>query len=789
MVDLGVWQRTIVDSFGRRVAFAEISVTDSLTGQPAELFADVGGTVPLSNPFDANAEGFARFFTFAGYYDVTVSGTGSAQTWVREPLGVPDRPLVRAPEIVSPTEGQTQVNLNFELIGNAFAPLYSQDERAYRQFQAIVAGGSFDAPDFNVLENADSAIIGQVPPNTQIQARMRDVSTRGDESRWSEVVTFTSTDQFVEKPINVSPADGEVDQFPEPTLTASAFETAGIADTHVSSTFRVYETATATLVYTGEQTTGDLTQHTLTTALDINAEFEWEVVYVGETLGPSEPSERTAFATQTALPVAVNSAPSAGAVDVYPGVTLSIAPIATGWNHESTQWRVLRVSDGAVIHDSGVSTSALTSYTLPNDIFEPETQYEWQAQITIAGFDASEWSTATAYTTVAAPIPVLLAPLDGETGLGATPTLEIAPIASPFTQAGSRWRVYRDSDGVLVHDSGAVSALTSYTLPNGVVEKGETYDWEALAETEEYGFGPASGRWSFVANGIFPPSQIVSGTPSLPGTGYGVYADDTYVYLAHSGAPYFTVVNKSDWSVVSGTPSLPGTGNGVYADDTYVYLAHTDGNRFTVAQKSDWSVVSGTPSLPSNGNGVFADDTYVYLAHQGGNNFTVVNKSDWSVVSGTPSLPGAGRGVFADDTYVYLAHSGGNNFTVVNKSDWSVVSGTPSLPSTGNGVFADDTYVYLAHTFGNGFTVVQKSDWSVVSGTPDLDSQGLGVYADSDYVYLAHTGGNYFTVVNKSDWSVVSGTPSLPGAGRGVFADDTYVYLAHSGGNNFTLME
>ena len=119
-------------------------------------------------------------------------------------------------------------------------------------------------------------------------------------------------------------------------------------------------------------------------------------------------------------------------------------------------------------------------------------------------------------------------------------------------------------------------------------------------------------------------------------------------------------MDKSDWSVVQGTPSLPNTGYGVYADNQYVYLAHQSGNYFTVVGKgepdgSGWSVVLDTPSLPGDGYGVFADGQTLYVGHIGAPYLTAVSLPPpppppaWSIVEGTlatmvEGLPGQVNG-------------------------------------------------------------------------------------------------------------------------------------------------
>ena len=126
-----------------------------------------------------------------------------------------------------------------------------------------------------------------------------------------------------------------------------------------------------------------------------------------------------------------------------------------------------------------------------------------------------------------------------------------------------------------------------------------------------------------------PPSYTeVTGTPTLADTGRGIFADADYVYIAHSGSPYLTILNRSDFTVVGGTPSLPSYGRGVFADADYVYIAHSGSPFLTILNRADFTVVSGTPVLPSDGNSIFADADYVYIAHDDSPYLTILNFLD-----------------------------------------------------------------------------------------------------------------------------------------------------------------
>lgn len=77
-----IWQATIVDQSGNVLPGAEVEVVDESTGLSAPLFTTRTGTTK-SNPFFADANGFAQFYAAPGLYRITAtsSGTGTTMTW------------------------------------------------------------------------------------------------------------------------------------------------------------------------------------------------------------------------------------------------------------------------------------------------------------------------------------------------------------------------------------------------------------------------------------------------------------------------------------------------------------------------------------------------------------------------------------------------------------------------------------------------------------------------------------------------------------------------------------
>ena len=78
----GYWQRTITNDAGDIIANASVEVREpsaDFTGSLVSL-VDIDGA-GLSNPFNADSEGFARFGTSPQLVDIRATGSGSQRTW------------------------------------------------------------------------------------------------------------------------------------------------------------------------------------------------------------------------------------------------------------------------------------------------------------------------------------------------------------------------------------------------------------------------------------------------------------------------------------------------------------------------------------------------------------------------------------------------------------------------------------------------------------------------------------------------------------------------------------
>ena len=87
-MSLSVWQRNIVTEAGDVIPDAEIEVFDAGSSSKPDLFSDPDGNSSITNPFNADSNGFARFYVSGGRYDIAVNG---AVLWEDVALGTTQR--------------------------------------------------------------------------------------------------------------------------------------------------------------------------------------------------------------------------------------------------------------------------------------------------------------------------------------------------------------------------------------------------------------------------------------------------------------------------------------------------------------------------------------------------------------------------------------------------------------------------------------------------------------------------------------------------------------------------
>lgn len=178
------------------------------------------------------------------------------------------------------------------------------------------------------ITNYNSFSVYSVSPNASIAGSSITYTAPVDVGLDDLVVTVDGADyQFsvevkangVATPTNTSPANAATDQMGSATLTASAFEWLGQADTHASSDWQVAtDVGFITVIASSVNDTINKTSWTVT-GLQTSTTYYWRVRYTGASNGTSQYSTPTSFTTKAQFGGLIGTQGGQGfGVGVYP---------------------------------------------------------------------------------------------------------------------------------------------------------------------------------------------------------------------------------------------------------------------------------------------------------------------------------------------------------------------------------------------------------------------------------------------------------------------------------------
>ena len=278
-----VWQRTVVDSFGNRIPGAQVEVVDSVTQLPIDIWADRDANVPKINPFEADANGFARFYADPGLrVDIIATGSGGSITW-RDVI-LPGDPGIGAPTVTTgdatnitgstfdvpvtvvafgaTNTGALKIAVDYREVG---ALTWTRTEYVYPtdlgdETFSITGLDSDTEYEFRAIAlddlNPDTLVIGDVKTAQTLAVAIQ-----------TPVVTVT----------------GEPNDVPEtPTISGGAFTMLAGSDTHESTDWRVVRTSDSAIIWDNPGDTENLTSVDVPAGLLVeNTEYRFEVRYNG----------------------------------------------------------------------------------------------------------------------------------------------------------------------------------------------------------------------------------------------------------------------------------------------------------------------------------------------------------------------------------------------------------------------------------------------------------------------------------------------------------------------------
>jgi len=366
-----------------------------------------------------------------------------------------------APTLSSPSNSATGVATNPTLSWNA-----STGATSY-QLQ-VSTSSSFTTTVVNQSGITTTSYAASSLANNTIYYWRVNATNAGGTSAYSATWNFTTAAAVSPPaaPTLVSPTNGATGIFTSPTMSWNASSGATSYQLQVSSNSNFSTTVVNQTGITG-------TSYAVS-GLTNNTVYYWRVNATNAS-GTSGYSSIWSFTT-TILPLApllapTLSSPLDGATSISTNPTLS-------WNEPSGVVSYqLQVSTSASFSTTLVSLSGITNTWFILSSLMRNTTYYWRVSA-IYGDGAGPYSTVWSFTTVisAPPVPVLLEPLDGATGISTSPTLVWAQSTSALSY---QLQVSTDSSfsATVLDQSGLTSTSCALT---GLTEN-TTYFWHVNA--------------------------------------------------------------------------------------------------------------------------------------------------------------------------------------------------------------------------------------------------------------------------------------------------------------------
>lgn len=380
----------------------------------------------------------------------------------------------------------------------------------------------------------------------------------------------------IAKPEMTYPTAGASGVSFSPDLTAAPFVVYPSGyDTHKATRWQIAnDAAFSSLVFDSGADAASLTAISLEAkgvTLSPSTIYYVRAQFIGATL-VSEWSTVVQFATVSRYVARPSlTAPTGNATGVPFSPTLAATAFATAPSgsdtHQSSRWQISKVADfSALVHDSGETTSKLTSYSLADAgvILAGATQYYARVRYTAKTIGASAWSPVVAFTTadtLAGTYTSLSTFVtkghDYHTGAALAGVGYVqggyysdgskSPSLWAYGKATGSWT--QKADAPLATVGGPLCpALGKLYRLGGVTQSGSTSP--SYWRTECYAYDPAANTWAAVAG-------LSVGTAHMAAD---VLADKVYVF---GGATYNGYLNtfslfdpaKGEWSVLPTGPS------------------------------------------------------------------------------------------------------------------------------------------------------------------------------------------------------------------------------------------
>ena len=497
--------------------------------------------------------------------------------------------------------------------------------------------------------------------------------------------------------------------------------------------------------------------------------------------------------------------PASGSVDVPLGPLLTASAFMTypdgADTHLNTDWRI-RTMAGAVVWQSLENAVNKTNIQVPDNTLPLNTQLQADVRYRGTTLPVSAWSDAVTFTTTNQSIltPTITAPLNGATGIGATPTFTSTAFATnPLgadTHASSDWQI-KNSLGVVIWSSAAdVVNKTSITLPTGVLAVSSQYTMEvryngnvlqpsqwspvvSFTTAAQFAYGKylaTGGNFGVRAYGQDVDTFTSIFSEAIPSsTAYGAAYSPDGLHLALCGAGQVLNIyrrNGDGLTKIANPSSLPpGYANDVaFSPDSQYLAVASSGSPYITIYKRNGDVFTKLANPTTLPNGLVN---------------SVAFSPDGTQLICVGSIGGGGRGAAP---WLNRYKRNGDVFTkLINISQPDVATDVFSVAYSPDGNYAAVGYdgsntIYLYKVIGDALTLL-----GYAPSTSGGAVTGLAFSPDSRYLVASCAGTPWLLIYKRSGdtFSRLANPDVLPGsrANDVAFSSDG-VHLAVSTNNS-----
>ena len=228
-----------------------------------------------------------------------------------------------------------------------------------------------------------------------IRARHR---STGFVSPYSTPVKFVTPAAYLATPaINIVGAPDDI--LIKPSLTGSAFTMVGATDSHVSTDWQILKASDNSVVWQSLGNTINKLSINVDVSLAIETEYIFRVRYNGINF-TSQYGEQTGNTINIYVknPKLVVKG-DLNDIGESPILTTNPFSVENGTDtHVSTDWRVIRVSNGSTVWQNLENTVDKISIVVPKGLLVVNTEYRFEARHNGSVYGSSEWSTVTGIT-------------------------------------------------------------------------------------------------------------------------------------------------------------------------------------------------------------------------------------------------------------------------------------------------------------------------------------------------------------------------------------------------------